>query len=152
MDKWTSFPSPIKRKVFLSALIGAACLMIGAAFTVVSKDFMTLALSIAICIFSICRSISMYRIALNKKYETVEGICTAVVSKLFGRYRKIKIKDGDGNEVALMLNKQSKVTIGETYRFYFKETGRVTLGNEYFDTALSSDCFIGYEKIDASKQ
>jgi hypothetical protein len=63
------------------------------------------------------------------------------------RFRKIKIKDNDGNETTLLLNKQSKIKIGERYRFYFKKTTRVTLGSDYLDTALSSDCFLGYEAV-----
>ena len=87
----------------------------------------------------------MFRTAAKKDYEVVEGICTAIVPKLLNKFRKVKITDDDGNETTLLLAKQSKITIGERYKFYFKKTTRVTLGNEYFDSALSSDCFLGYE-------
>jgi hypothetical protein len=69
------------------------------------------------------------------------------VPKLLTKFRKIKLVDEEGNETAFLLSKQSKITVGERYRFYFKKTTRLTLGNEYFDSALSSDCFLGYEKI-----
>ena len=145
MDKWTSFPSPLKRKMILTALVGIGCLLVGIAFTIIAKDTMMLLLSIAVCAFSFYKAFAMFRIASKKDYEIVEGTCTAIVPKLLNKFRKIKITDDEGNETTLLLAKQSKITIGERYKFYFKKTTRVTLGNEYFDSALSSDCFLGYE-------
>ena len=145
MDKWTSFPSPLKRKMILTTLVGIGCLLVGIAFAIIAKDTMMLLLSIAVCAFSFYKAFAMFRIASKKDYEIVEGTCTAIVPKLLNKFRKIKITDDDGNETTLLLAKQSKITIGERYKFYFKKTTRVTLGNEYFDSALSSDCFLGYE-------
>ena len=145
MDKWTSFPSPLKRKMILTALVCIGCLLVGIAFTAIAKDTMMLLLSIAVCAFSFYKAFAMFRIASKKDYEIVEGTCTAIVPKLLNKFRKIKITDDEGNETTLLLAKQSKIAIGERYKFYFKKTTRVTLGNEYFDSALSSDCFLGYE-------
>ena len=146
-DKWTSFPAPLKRKMLLTALVGIGCLLVGVAFTIFAKDTMMLILSAAVCGFSLFRAFTMYRVASKKDYDVVEGTCTAIVPKLLPKFRKIKVTDNEGNETTLLLSKQSKVAIGERYRFYFKKTTRVTLGNEYFDSALSSDCFLGYEPI-----
>ena len=55
--------------------------------------------------------------------------------------------DDEGNESALLLGKHSKIQIRFRYRFYFKKTQRLTLGSEYFDSDLSSDCFLGYEEL-----
>ncbi len=151
MDKWNSFPTPLKRKMLLTALVGIGCLLVGIAFTIFAKDTMMLILSGAICAFCLFKAFTMYRVASKKDYEVVEGTCSAIVPKLFPKFRKIKITDDEGNETALLLSKQSKVSIGERYRFYFKKTTRVTLGNEYFDSALSSDCFLGYEAIAENK-
>lgn len=145
MDKWTSFPAPLKRKMLLTALVGIGCLLVGVAFTIFAKDTMMLILSIAICVVSFYKAFVFYRIASKKDYEVVEGKCTESVPKLLGKFRKIKLTDDDGNEIKLMIGKQSKVRIGERYRFFFKKTTRVTIGNECFDSALSSDCFLGYE-------
>ena len=147
MDKWNGFPTPLKRKMLLTALVGIGCLLIGVAFTIFTKDTMMLILSGAVCAFSLFKAFTMYRVASKKDYEVVEGTCSAIVPKLFPKFRKIKITDDEGNETTLLLSKQSKVSIGERYRFYFKKTTRVTLGNEYFDSALSSDCFLGYEPV-----
>jgi len=147
MDKWNGFPTPLKRKMLLTALVGIGCFLVGVAFTIFAKDTMMLILSGAVCAFSIFKAFTMYRVASKKDYEIVEGTCSAIVPKLFPKFRKIKITDDEGNETTLLLSKQSKVSIGERYRFYFKKTTRVTLGNEYFDSALSSDCFLGYEPV-----
>lgn len=147
MDKWNGFPTPLKRKMLLSALVGIGCLLVGVAFTIFAKDTMMLILSGAVCAFSMFKAFTMYRVASKKDYEVVEGTCSAIVPKLLPKFRKIKITDDEGNETTLLLSKQSKVSIGERYRFYFKKTTRVTLGNEYFDSALSSDCFLGYEPV-----
>ena len=77
----------------------------------------------------------------------VEGTCVGIVPKPLRKYRKIRIMDDDGNESALLLGKHSKIQIGFRYRFYFKKTQRLTLGSEYFDAALSSDCFLGFEEL-----
>ena len=86
-------------------------------------------------------------------FDTQE-IAEAVINKVLEAEKcpydievNLLITDDEGNETTLLLSKQSKVSIGERYRFYFKKTTRVTLGNEYFDSALSSDCFLGYEPI-----
>lgn len=150
-DKWTSFPAPLKRKMLLTALVGIGCLLVGVAFTIFAKDMMMLFLSIAVCGFSLYKTFTMFRVASKKDYEIVEGTCSAIVPKLITKFKKIKITDDEGNETTLLLSKQSKVSIGERYRFYFKKTTRVTLGNEYFDSALSSDCFLGYEPITENK-
>ena len=63
------------------------------------------------------------------------------------KFRKIRIMDDEGNESSLLLSKQSKVKIGDRYRFYFKQTQRISLGSDYFDAAMSSDCFLGYELV-----
>ena len=150
-DKWTSFPVPLKRKMLLTAIVGIGCLLVGVAFTIFAKDMMMLFLSIAVCGFSLYKTFTMFRVASKKDYEIVEGTCSAIVPKLITKFKKIKITDDEGNETTLLLGKQSKVAIGERYRFYFKKTTRVTLGNEYFDSALSSDCFLGYEPITENK-
>ena len=53
---------------------------------------------------------------------------------------KLQIMDNDGNESALLLPKQSKVTIGDRYRFYFNQTQRISLGSEYFEKGSDLVC------------
>ena len=147
MENWKKAPMPLKRKLLLTASVGILCLLVGIAMCIYSKDNMMLILSLAVFAFNAYKSYAVYRVALKREYEAVEGICVSIIPKPLQRFRKIKIKDNEGNETTLLLNKQSKVKIGGRYRFYFQKTTRLSLGSDYLDTALSSDCFLGYEAI-----
>ena len=127
--------------------MGFVCLLVGLAVFLFAKDRIMLLLSAAICILSFCRAYTFYRGISEKEYEMVEGTCVGIVPMLLRKYRKIRIMDDNGNESALLLGKHLKIQIGFRYRFYFKKTQRLTLGSEYFDSALSSDCFLGFEEL-----
>jgi hypothetical protein len=67
--------------------------------------------------------------------------------KVFRKQLTVKLMDDAGIETSLRLGKQAKIRIGLRYRFYFKKGEHLSLGNEYFDTALSSDHFLGFEEF-----
>lgn len=145
MNKWTEFPAPLKKKTVLTGLIGIGCLLVGIAFYIFGKDLIMLLLSIGIFLFSIYKAITLYLIASKGAYEKVEGVCTSIAPKLFGRYRKIKIVDEEKNERSLMIAKSSKIKVGDDYRFYFTRTEKLTISKEQFDLPDYSDTFLGYE-------
>lgn len=147
MGKIKEAPAPLKRKLFLTCIVGTVCLLVGIAMFLFLKDRMMLFLSLAVCVFSAGKVIDFYRVITGEKYEIVEGTCVAVVPKPLRKYRKIKIMDDNGNESTMLLGKQSKVKIGYRYRFFFKETQHISLGSEYLDSAMSSDHFLGYEEL-----
>ncbi len=147
MDNKMLFPAPLRHKLVLTGIIGTICLMIGIALFIFLKDRTMLLLSIAVCCMCAFRAVSIYRIGRNQAYEVVEGVCASIAPKLFGKYRKIKIKDSDGNESTLLLGKHDRIRIGYLYRFYFKDIPRLTIGNERFDASFASDCFLGFEEI-----
>ena len=140
-------PTPLRRRLRLTVLLGLACLLIGLAVFLFSKDKMMLLLSTAVCILSFCRAYMFYRTISKKEYELVEGTCVGIVPKPMRKYRKVRIMDDEGTESALLLGKHAKIKIGFRYRFYFKSTQRLNCGSEYFDSALSSDCFLGFEEL-----
>lgn len=147
MNQIKDIPPVLQRKLFLTILIGAACLTVGIAVFIMSTDTVMLILSLAVSLFSVLKCISLYHLAAQKQFEIVEGTCVGIASRPIRRYRKIKIIDDEGVESSLLLNKQSKVKIGYRYRFYFKSTDRITIGHAYFDTAIASDSFLGFEEI-----
>lgn len=148
MEKTKNTPTPIYHKLILTCIVGTACLLVGLAMAVFLRDKMMLFLSLAIWIFSFLKAINYYRIMCDKKYEIVEGTCVAITPKPMRKYRKIKIMDDNGIESSLLLEKHAKVKIGNRYRFYFKETQHLSLGNSYLDNAISSDHFLGYEELE----
>lgn len=147
MEKIRNAPFPLRRKFYMTGLLGLLCLLIGIAVYFFSKDRTMLMLSGVVCILCILRAYSIFRIITDEQYETVEGTCVGIMPKPLRKYRKVRIMDDEGNESSLLLNKQSKVKIGYRYRFYFKKTQRLTLGNELIDSSLSSDYFLGYEEL-----
>ena len=147
MDKIKTAPAPLQRKLLLTVLIGALCLIVGIAVFLFARDVMMLALSAAVCIGAILKGFSLFRVISKEQYEIIEGTCVAVSQNPIRKCRKIRITDDNGNESSLLLNKQDKIKIGYRYRFYFKDTDRLTLGNSYLDSALSSDCFMGFEEL-----
>ena len=152
MDKIKGIPAPLRRKLFITVFLGFFCLLIGAAMFLFAKDRIMLLLSAAVCAFSFFRAWSIYNTVRKRDYEVVEGTCVGVTPKPLRKYRKVRIMDDEGNETSLLLGKQSKIKIGFSYRFYFKKTQRFTIGSEYFDSALSPDCFLGFEELGELKE
>ena len=148
MEKILDAPAPLRCRLIWMVLLGVACFLIGIAMFLFAKDKIMLLLNTAICVLSFCRAWSVYSTISKQAYEVVEGVCVGIVPKPLRKYRKVQIMDDEGKESALLLGKHSKIQIGFRYRFYFKKTQRLTLGSEYFDSALSSDCFLGYEELE----
>ena len=147
MDKRLDIPAPIRQKLILTTVVGIVCMLTGLAMFIFAKDQIMLLLSASVCVLCIAKTYSLFRLAIKKEYETVEGTCVGISPKPMRKYRKIRIMDDEGNESAVLLNKQSKVKIGYRYRFFFKQTQRFSLGSEYLDAAMSSDHFLGYEEL-----
>jgi hypothetical protein len=147
MNSLKSCPKVLFHKILFTALVGIGCLIVGTAYYIFSKDTITLTLSGFVFAFSIIRSAGLYYTTAKQKYEIVEGTCIAVSSKPFRKHFTVKIMDETGIETSLRLGKQAKIRIGFRYRFYFKQGQRLSIGSEYFDTALSSDHFLGFEEL-----
>lgn len=148
MEERKPTPAPIRNKLILTAVVGVVCLLIGIAMFLFAKDRMMLFLSMTVFFISLYRVWTLWQVINKAKYEIVEGTCVGIVPKPLRKYRKIRMMDDEGNESALLIGKQSKIKIGSRYRFYFKDTQRFTIGSEYFDSALSSDCFLGFEEVE----
>lgn len=147
MESLKSCPRVLLQKLLLTLLIGAGCLVVGIAYFLFCRDIIFLFLSAAVFLSTLARSLSLYQMITQKRYETLEGVCIRITPKPLRRYRKVHIMSADGVESALMLSKQVKVKIGFGYRFFFKRFERPSLGSEYLDTALSSDHFLGLEEL-----
>lgn len=146
MVPFKDFPTPIKEKFVSLIISGVVFWLVGICVALMLNDSIMFILSLLICLFSLIKAAGLYMTALDNKYEVVKGTCVSVSSILIRKQKKIKIADIDGNERTLLLSKHAKISVGTEYNFYFKSTKRISLGNEYFDSVLSSDCFLGYEE------
>ena len=147
MEIMKNAPTPLRRKIVLTILLGFLCLLTGTAMFLFSKDRIMLLLSAVVCSLCLFRAWSIYKTVCNQEYEIVEGTCVGITPKPLRKYRKILIMDDEGNEASLLLGKHTKMKIGYRYRFYFKKTQRLSLGSEYFDSSLSNDYFLGFEEL-----
>ena len=140
-------PKILSQKIVVTVFIGLGCFIIGAAYFLFSRDKITFLLSLFIFAFSAAKGFGLYRTVSAKKYDIVEGTCIGVTLKPFNKQFIAKIVDDAGIETILRLGKQSKLKIGFRYRFYFAQGGRLSVGSEYFDTALTSNHFLGFEEL-----
>ena len=140
------FPAPLKEKFVSLILMGILLWIVGICVSLIFEDMTMFILSLLACVCCLIKAGMFYLTVSNKEYETVTGTCISVSPILLHKQKKVKIMDNEGNERSLILGKHSKIAIGKEYCFYFKETKRISLGSEYFDSVLSSDCFLGYEE------
>lgn len=147
MDLLKECPRTLLQKLFITLLLGAGCLAVGAGYYIATRDTVLLVLSVALFVGCLYRGGSLYRMIVSKNYYVAEGVCIGITPKPMRRYRSVRLMDADGLETTLLLDKRTRVKIGCQYRIYFKRDQRLGLGNEYPDTALSGDCFLGIEEL-----
>lgn len=144
----TGIPAPLMKKILYTGILGTGCLLFGLVYFFCTKDHVLLYLSLLLFGFCAWKVRTLYQTIRQDTYEVVEGTCIGVKQKhLFGKFQTVRIQDADGNEAALRLAKTCKVKIGETYRFYFLRKERISTGNDYLDTFLASEGFLGYERL-----
>ena len=147
MFSFKKFPTPIKEKFISLVVIGIIFWLIGICITFIFDDLIMFILSVLVCAFSFIKAAGLYITASNGEYEIVKGTCVSISPILIRKQKKVKITDTEGNERLILLGRHSKVSIGTEYNFYFKATKTISLGQEYFDSVLAADCFLGYEEI-----
>ena len=108
---------------------------------------MLLTMSGAIFICCLYRGKVLWDIIRREAYIAVSGTCTGVTLSPLRRYRRVRITDLYGREQTLLLSGQTAVQIGSQYCFYFQKENRPLLGNDYLDTMLATNAFLGYEKL-----
>lgn len=151
MTKINTIPKPLIRKMFFMLLIGIIYFSIGLAYYIFAKDKMFLALSVVILVISLYRAYIIYKIALKKQYEIVEGIVTKITPKLFYKQHIIYVKNNVGIESSLYLDKKNRIRIGNSYKFYFRMSDKqYTTGSDILDSALAYNQFLGFEELEIS--
>lgn len=145
MDKLRTAPLPLRRKLLLTALAGAAFFLVGLAAIFFSHDTVTALLSGILAIGLAFKTAELYRLIIAGHYTTVDGSCIAITQTPLRKYRNIRIIDSQERERTLVLPRQDKIEVGCRYRFYFKSSERIRTRSSLLDTALPTDGFLGLE-------
>lgn len=67
MEKIKNAPTPLKRKLFFTCIIGILCLLIGIAMFLLLTDRIMLFLSLAVCILSFGKAAGYHRIISGRE-------------------------------------------------------------------------------------
>ena len=123
MKKLLAWPAPLLQKWLLSLLL---CLPFLAA-TIVSAfsgDRTFLILSALLLLFCGVRCAELYVMLANERYCAEEGICLSVSGIPFQRQRRVTLQRADGNHIVFCVEKNKRLSVGQTYRVYLP-TGTV---------------------------
>ena len=117
-------PPPVPKPVFMRLLLlfggGIASLFIGAIVAWVMGDFITLVMSIIICLALFISGVSLKRKISKGEIYSVSGVCIGSTPKMFGRYKRtLLVIVETGDEVAIVLPKKTEFKIGHRYTCYF---------------------------------
>lgn len=147
MDKLRTAPLPLRRKLLLTALAGAAFFLVGLAAIFFSLDTVTALLSGILAIGLAFKTAELYRLIIAGHYTTVDGTCIAITQTPLRKYRNIRIIDSQEHEMTLVLPKQDRIEIGHQYRFYFKSSECILTGSSFLEASLPTDGFLGLEEV-----
>lgn len=123
MKKILAWPTPLLQKWLLSLLL---CLpfLAAAIVSAFSGDRTFLILSALLLLFCGVRCTELYVLLVNERYCAEEGICLSVSSIPFQRQRRVILQKADGEQVIFCVEKNKRLSVGQTYRVYLP-TGTV---------------------------
>ena len=123
MKKILAWPAPLLQKWLLSLLL---CLpfLAAAIISAFSGDRTFLILSALLLLFCGIRCAELYVMLANERYCAEEGICLSVSSIPFQRQRRVTLQRADGNHIVFCVEKNKRLSVGQTYRVYLP-TGTV---------------------------
>lgn len=123
MKKILAWPAPLLQKWLLSLLL---CLpfLPAAIVSAFSGDRTFLILSALLLLFCGIRCAELYVLLANERYRAEDGVCLAVSSIPFQHQRRVTLQRADGNHIVFCVEKNKRLSVGQTYRVYLP-TGTV---------------------------
>ena len=123
MKKILAWPTPLLQKWLLSLLL---CLpfLAAAIVSAFSGDRTFLILSALLLLFCSIRCAELYVLLVNERYCAEEGTCLSVSSIPFQHQRRVTLQRADGNHIVFCVEKNKRLSVGQTYRVYLP-TGTV---------------------------
>ena len=123
MKKILAWPAPLLQKWLLSLLL---CLpfLAAAIVSAFSGDQTFLILSALLLLFCGIRCAELYVLLAHGHYHAEEGVCLSVSGIPFQRQRRVTLQRADGNHIVFCVEKNKRLSVGQTYRVYLP-TGTV---------------------------
>lgn len=146
MKKILAWPTPLLQKWLLSLLL---CLpfLAAAIVSAFSGDRTFLILSALLLFFCGIRCAELYVLLANERYCAEEGICLSVSGIPFQRQRRVTLQRSDGNHIVFCVEKNKRLSVGQTYRVYLPVS---TVVSELKKAYLRQPCALAVEKIEAT--
>lgn len=146
MKKILAWPAPLLQKWLLSLLL---CLpfLTAAIVSAFSGDRTFLILSALLLLFCGIRCAELYVLLANERYRAEDGVCLAVSSIPFQHQRRVTLQRADGNHIVFCVEKNKRLSVGQTYRVYLLVS---TVVNEVKNAYLPFPCALAVEKIEAT--
>ena len=146
MKKLLTWPAPLLQKWLLSLLL---CLpfLAAAIVSAFSGDRTFLILSALLLLFCGVRCAELYVLLANERYRAEDGVCLAVSSIPFQHQRRVTLQRADGNHIVFCVEKNKRLSVGQTYRVYLP-TGTVV--SEVKKAHLPQPCALAVGKIEAT--
>lgn len=123
MKKILAWPAPLLQKWLLSLLLCLPFLAV-AIVSAFSGDRTFLILSALLLFFCSIRCAELYVLLANERYRAEDGVCLAVSSIPFQHQRRVTLQRADGNHIVFCVEKNKRLSVGQTYRVYLP-TGTV---------------------------
>lgn len=144
MKKILAWPAPLLQKWLLSLLL---CLpfLAAAIVSAFSGDRTFLILSALLLLFCGIRCAELYVLLANERYRAEDGVCLAVSSIPFQHQRRVTLQRADGNHIVFCVEKNKRLSVGQTYRVYLPVS---TVVHEVKNTYLPRPCALAVEKIE----
>ena len=144
MKKILTWPAPLLQKWLLSLLL---CLpfLAAAIVSTFSGDRTFLILSALLLLFCGIRCAELYVLLANERYRAEDGVCLAVSSIPFQHQRRVTLQRADGNHIVFCVEKNKRLSVGQTYRVYLPVS---TVVHEVKNTYLPRPCALAVEKIE----
>lgn len=144
MKKILAWPAPLLQKWLLSLLL---CLpfLAAAIVSAFSGDRTFLILSALLLLFCGVRCAELYVMLANERYCAEEGICLSVSGIPFQRQRRVTLQRADGNHIVFCVEKNKRLSVGQTYRVYLPTS---TVVSEVKKAYLPQSCALAVEKIE----
>ena len=123
MKKILAWPAPLLQKWLLSLLL---CLpfLAAAIVSAFSGNRTFLILSALLLLFCGIRCAELYVLLAHGHYHAEEGVCLSVSGIPFQRQRRVTLQRADGNHIVFCVEKNKRLSVGQTYRVYLP-TGTV---------------------------